>query len=105
MRKVETATFVVCCHGVQLIFFFGFRSRKFVTPLFVILRSFEIFILAKCCGSFNKFNTYFLWSLVSSLFFHKLIFNRNSRSVEEDIHLCPLRFFSHSYGFFARPYS
>ena len=54
--------------------FLSFRSRKFVTPLFGILRSYGIFILAKCCGSFNKFNTYFLRSLDSSLFFRKWIF-------------------------------
>ena len=49
------------------------RSRKFVTPLFEILRSFEVFISAKRCGSFNKFNTYFLRSLDRSLFFRKRI--------------------------------
>ena len=36
------------------------RSRKFVTPLFRILGSFGVFISAKCCGSFNKLNIYFL---------------------------------------------
>ena len=41
--------------------------------MFEIQRSFRVFILAKCYGSFNKFNTYFLWSLDSSLFFFKLI--------------------------------
>ena len=49
--------------------FLGFRSRKFVTPLFEILRSFGDFISAKCCGSLNKFKTYFLGTLESSLFF------------------------------------
>ena len=42
---------------------------KFVTPLFEILRSFGVFISAKCCGSFNKFNTFFLWSLDLASFF------------------------------------
>ena len=31
--------------------------------------------MAKCCGSFNKFNTYFLLSLDSRLFFRKRIFH------------------------------
>ena len=38
------------------------------------LRSFGVFILVKCCGSFNKFNTYFLRSLNSWLFFRLWIF-------------------------------
>ena len=49
--------------------FLSFRSRKFVTPLFEISRSFGVFISAKCCGSLNKFKTYILGSLDSSLFF------------------------------------
>ena len=43
--------------------FLSFRSRKFVIPSLGNLRSFGAFISAKCCGSFNKFNTYFLRSL------------------------------------------
>ena len=45
------------------------------------LRSFGVFILVKCCGSFNKFNTYFLRSLDSSLFFRLRIF---TLSVKEE---------------------
>ena len=56
------------------LFFLSFRSRKFVTPLFGILRRFGVFILAKYCGSFKKFDTYFLQSLESSLFFRGWIF-------------------------------
>ena len=52
--------------------FLSFQSRKFVTPLFWNLRSFRVFILAKCCDSFNKFNIYLLRSL-NSLFFRKWI--------------------------------
>ena len=48
----------------------SFRSRKFVTPLFGILRV-GFFILVDCCGSIYKFNTYFLRSLDASLFFRK----------------------------------
>ena len=40
----------------------SFRSRKFVTPLIGNLRSFGVFSLAKCCGSFNRFKIYFLRS-------------------------------------------
>ena len=36
-------------------------------PLFGILKSFWVFVLAKCWYSFNKFNTYFLRSLNFSL--------------------------------------
>ena len=54
--------------------FLNFRSRKYVTSLFGILKNFGVFISAKCCGSLNKFNTYFLRSLDSSLFFRKRIF-------------------------------
>ena len=50
--------------------FTSFRSHKFVIILFVILRSFGVFISAKCCGSFNKF----FRSLDSSFFFRKWIF-------------------------------
>ena len=52
--------------------FLSFRS--FVTPLLASLWSFGVFILAKCCGSLNKFNTYFLRSLDFSLFFRKWTF-------------------------------
>ena len=38
------------------------------------LRSFGVFILVKCCGSFNKFNTYFLRSLDSSPLYRRSIF-------------------------------
>ena len=62
-----SCTFVVCSHVVKLVLSFG--SRKFFTPLFGILRSFGVFILEKFCGSFKKFNTYFLRSLDSRLFF------------------------------------
>ena len=48
--------------------------RKFVIPLFGKLRIFGVFILAKCCGSFTKSDTYFLRSLDLSLFLSKLIF-------------------------------
>ena len=48
--------------------------RKFVIPLFGKLRIFGVFILAKCCGSFTKYDTYFLRSLDFSLFFSKWIF-------------------------------
>ena len=51
--------------------FQSFRSRKFVTHLFGILRNFGVYISAKFCGSVNKFNTYFLRSLGPSLFFRK----------------------------------
>ena len=47
--------------------FLSFLSRKFVIHLFGILRRFGVFILANCCGSFNKFNKYFLRRLDSSL--------------------------------------
>ena len=49
--------------------FLSFRSSKFGTPLFAIKKSFGVSILAKCCGSFNTFNTYFLRNLDSRLFF------------------------------------
>ena len=49
--------------------FLSCRLRKFVTSLLGYLGSFGVFILAKFCGSFNKFNTYFLRSLDSNLFF------------------------------------
>ena len=39
--------------------FFNFCLCKFVTPFFGILRSFGVFILAKCGDSFHKFNKYF----------------------------------------------
>ena len=35
-----------------------FHPVKFVTPLFGVLGSFGVFILASCCDSFDKFNTY-----------------------------------------------
>ena len=65
---------LVCFRGVLVIFFLSFRSRKSVTLLFGILRSFGIFILAKRGGLFNKFNTYFPRSLDSNLFFRNWIF-------------------------------
>ena len=43
-------------------------------PFFEILRRFGVYILAKCCGSFNTFVTYFLRSLDSGLAFRKWIF-------------------------------
>lgn len=43
-------------------------------PLSGILTSFVVFISAKCCGSFNKFTTHFLWSLDSSLLFHWIFY-------------------------------
>ena len=52
-----------------------FRSRKFV-PLCLEIR--EVFILAKRCGSFYKFNTHFLQSFEPSLFFRTWIFYKNS---------------------------
>ena len=65
------AYFQFCFRGV--LDFFSFCSRKFVAPLFGIYRSFGVFVLAKYCGSFSKFNTYFLrsWTRVS---FRKWIF-------------------------------
>ena len=47
----------------------SFHSRKFVAPLFGILRSFGVFILAKCCGLFKKFIHIFygVWILASLL--------------------------------------
>ena len=65
---------LVCFRGVLVIFFLSFRSRKSVTLLFGILGSFGVFILAKRGGLFNKFNTYFLQSLDSNLFFRNWIF-------------------------------
>ena len=64
-------TFRLFSRNLGICMFLSFRSRKFVTPLFGILRSLGVFILAKCCGSFNKFSTYFLQSLDSSLFFFR----------------------------------
>ena len=52
----------------------SFRWRKFFILWLRILRSCGVFISAKFCGSFNKFNTYFLRSLDSTLFFRKWIF-------------------------------
>lgn len=52
-----------------------FRSRKFV-PLCLEIR--EVFILAKRCGSFYKFNTHFLQSFEPGLFFRTWIFYKNS---------------------------
>ena len=54
--------------------FSSFRSRKSVIPLSGMLKIFRVFILAKCCVSFNKFETYFLWSLDARLSFRKWIF-------------------------------
>ena len=54
----------------------SFRWRKFFILWLRILRSFGVFISAKFCGSFNKFNTYFLRSLDSALFFRKMDFSR-----------------------------
>lgn len=62
--------------------FLGFRSRKFNTSLFVILRSFGVLISARCCGLFNKFNTYFPAEFGLWPFFRKLIF------YNEDIKNC-----------------
>ena len=64
--------------------FLSFRSLKFVTPLLANLRSFGVFILARCCGSLNKFNTYFLRSSDSSLFFRKLIFYKKTPSAKTE---------------------
>lgn len=47
--------------------FISFCWLKFFTPMFRILRRFGVFTLAKYCGSFKKFDTYFLQSLDSSL--------------------------------------
>ena len=65
---------LVCFRGVLVICFLSFRSLKSVTPLFGILISFGVFISVKCGGLFNKFNTYTLRSLDSSLFFRNWIF-------------------------------
>ena len=46
-------------------------------------RSFGGFILAKCCGSFNKFNAYFRPSLDPSLSFRFFTERRNEKSEEE----------------------
>ena len=54
----------------------SFLWRKFVILWLRILRRFGPFISAKFCGSFNKFNTYFLRSLDSTLFFRKMDFSR-----------------------------
>ena len=64
--------------------FLSFRSLKFVTPLLANLRSFGVFILARCCGSLNKFNTYFLRSSDSSLFFRKLFFYKKTPSAKTE---------------------
>ena len=48
--------------GFLVVLFLSFCSRKSVTPLLGNLSNFKVFILAKCCGSYNKFNTYFLRS-------------------------------------------
>ena len=66
---IFSRTFRLFSRNLSICMFFSFRSRKFVPPLFRILRSLGVFISAKCCGSFNKFSTYFLQSLDSSLFF------------------------------------
>ena len=52
----------------------SFGSSKFVTPVFIILRSFGVFIVVKCCGSCDKLNTYFLRCFDSNLFFREWIF-------------------------------
>ena len=57
--------------GVLVSCFLNIRLHKIVTLLFEILWSFGVLILAKCCGSFNKCNTYFLRRLDLSLFFRK----------------------------------
>ena len=54
--------------------FKSFHSHKLVTPLFEILRSFGVFILAEFWGPLNKLNKYFLQSVDSSLFFRNWIF-------------------------------
>ena len=64
--------------------FLSFRSLKFVTPLLANLRSFGVFILARCCGSWKKFNTYFLRSSDSSLFSRKLIFYKKTPSAKTE---------------------
>ena len=70
---------LVFFRGFLVVFFFSFRSRKSVTPLLGNLRNFGVFILAKCRGSSNKLNTYFLRSLDSSLFICRWIFNRRKK--------------------------
>ena len=54
-------------------------------PLFGILKSFWVFVLAKCWYSFNKFNTYFLRSLNFSLFFFVNGFFTNIKSDNREI--------------------
>ena len=60
--------------GFTKFFFVSFCSRKFVSLLIGILRSFGVFVLAKSCGLFNKFIHIFYGGLESSLFFLKWIF-------------------------------
>ena len=54
---------LVCFRGVLVSCFWAFVPVN----LFLLCLEFGIFILAKCCCSFNKFNTYFPRSLDSSL--------------------------------------
>ena len=58
------------------------------------LRSFGVFLLVKCCGSFNKFNTYFLRSLNSRLFFRLWIFYMVR---QRGTHFCRLFYWSVRY--------
>ena len=74
LARTFFAYFSFCFRGVLVSCFLSFLLHKIVTLLFEILWSFGVLILAKCCGSFNKCNTYFLRRLDLSLFFRKYIF-------------------------------
>ena len=69
-----SCTFSFFLRGFTEFFFVSFCSRKFVSLLIGILRSFGVFVLAKSCGLFNKFIHIFYGGLESSLFFLKWIF-------------------------------
>ena len=81
-------TFLVCFYWVKLVLF-ELSLAQICYPFVWNLN-----ILEKYCGSFKKFNTYFLRSLVSSLFFCKLDFLQG----------CPVYTFQHlRHSFFWKP--
>ena len=66
---------LVCFREVLVSCFWAFVPVN----LLLLCLGFRVFLFAKCCCSFKKFNTYFLWSLdsIASLFFRKWIFYKD----------------------------
>ena len=62
--------------------FLSFRSRIFVGPFAGKFKKSKRCYLAKCCGSFNKFSTYFRPSLDPSLSYRFFTERRNEKSEE-----------------------